>query len=872
MPTQQHPSVACTPVERAEDPAVTDQVQAALSHEETARLLDDLRAQQVELQAQNEELRRAQVELQRSRELYVELYDMAPVGYVMLTAQARILEANLRAADLLGMPRGELAGQPLERFILPPDSDAFFGPYRDLVRTGKPQSCDVRLTPREGDPAPAWVHLEMARRRACPQDDPEKAARWAGACHVVISDITRRKRAEAGLWLDAEKYRGLLESLNSMVAVVTSDARILYMNDRAARELGLTPEALAGSSLYDVFPAETVGRQMEAVAKVIAEDRGAVMEVRIDSPAGSRWFRESIQPIHDEAGKVVYALINSTDISDLMLAREELEALNRHLEQRVRERSAEAQDLYDHAPCGYHSLDAEGYFIMVNETELDWLGYTRDELIGQHMSKLASPPHAAHFRAAFDTFMVEGRMPSREIEMVRKDGTILPVIASAVGVFDEDGQFKSSRTTLFDITERKRAEETLRLANVEMQRALRLKDEFLASMSHELRTPLSAVLSLSEALTEEIGGPLTEKQRRYVQIIAESGNYLLELINSILDLARINAGKLELDLTKVDVDVIPLSCLRMVKELATKKGQHLLFETDPSIGVIMADARRLRQMLVNLLSNAVKFTPDGGRIGLQVSGDAQNRTVNFTVWDTGIGIKADDLPHLFDPFVQLDSSLGRAAGGAGLGLALVSQMAALHGGAVSVESEPDKGSRFTISIPWLAAAQHSHSAAAAAVEEAGAQPDGGQALPAEGDERPPREREPRPRATLLVVDDSEVSRLVMSDYLTSRGYAVVTAADGRAAVTEAVRARPDLILMDVMMPGIDGIAATRNLRTVPELERTPIIALTALVMPGDRERCLTAGMDDYLSKPVQFDHLAEVIARWLPAVAVASGS
>ncbi len=293
----------------------------------------------------------------------------------------------------------------------------------------------------------------------------------------------------------------------------------------------------------------------------------------------------------------------------------------------------------------------------------------------------------------------------------------------------------------------------------------------------------------------------------------------------------------------------------MIRELAAKKRLTVSFDFDAGVSQIMADERRLKQMLVNLLSNAVKFTPAGGEVGLEIRGDALNHILSFTVWDTGIGIRSEDLPHLFKPFVQLDGGLARSAEGTGLGLALVSEMASLHGGGVGVESEPGKGSRFTVSIPWVKPPVESP-APAGRVGAAGAGATG-----AEG-AAPASAQGGRPAAAgalVLMVDDTEASLMVVRDYLTTQGYRVITARDGLEGVAMAKLSHPDVVLMDVMMPGLDGLEATRRMRKDPSLKKTPVIALTALAMPGDRERCLEAGMNDYLSKPVKPDELVGVI-------------
>ncbi|MDO9300622.1 MAG: ATP-binding protein, partial [Anaerolineales bacterium] len=386
----------------------------------------------------------------------------------------------------------------------------------------------------------------------------------------------------------------------------------------------------------------------------------------------------------------------------------------------------------------------------------------------------------------------------------------------------------------------------LNSANIELERSVRVKDEFLANMSHELRTPLTAILGLSESLEEQIAGQLNEKQHKYVHNIRESGHHLLTLINDILDLAKIEAGQITLDFNKVDIRPLCESSLRMVKELAHKKHQDIGLEIDNGLGLIWADDRRLKQMIINLLSNAVKFTPEGGRIGLEVHGYPDENKATITVWDSGIGITESDLTLLFQPFVQLDSSLARESAGTGLGLALVAQMARLHGGSISVTSEPGKGSRFTISLPWEPAL---------ATETTSMRKVTGKLHAMKPSEN---------RRTILLVEDTNEVIMVIRDYLEYAGYKVESARTGIDGIAQAKKVRPDLILMDVQMPVMDGLEAAQRLRGEAEFKYTPIIALTALAMQGDRERCLAAGMDEYISKPVNLKAMLKMIQNFLP--------
>ncbi|MCB0210201.1 MAG: GAF domain-containing protein [Anaerolineae bacterium] len=386
----------------------------------------------------------------------------------------------------------------------------------------------------------------------------------------------------------------------------------------------------------------------------------------------------------------------------------------------------------------------------------------------------------------------------------------------------------------------------LQVANNELARASRLKDEFLASMSHELRTPLNAILGMAEILQDQVYGPVTEKQVKSIRTIEHSGRHLLSLINDILDLSKIGAGKLSLNPNPVVVKNVCEASLQFVKQMAHKSRVKVQANYDDVVQTLLADELRLKQILVNLLSNAVKFTPEGGRVGLDVSGDPVRQMAKFTVWDTGIGIAHEDMGKLFQPFIQLDSRLAREFSGTGLGLSLVYRFTEMHGGSVAVESEVGQGSRFTVTLPW--------------------QPPTGEKLMSNdnytsqnGNTVVKKDSNRRSSPVVLLAEDNEANIETMFDYLTATDHQVFVARNGLEATQKAQERHPDIILMDIQMPEMDGLEAIRYLRSVPDLMSIPVIALTALAMPGDRERCLAAGASDYLSKPVSLKQLIDVI-------------
>ena len=404
-----------------------------------------------------------------------------------------------------------------------------------------------------------------------------------------------------------------------------------------------------------------------------------------------------------------------------------------------------------------------------------------------------------------------------------------------------------------ELTERN---QQLDFANRQLAHATRLKDEFLANMSHELRTPLNAILGMTEALQEEVIGPIVDHQRQALHIIEVSGTHLLELINDLLDLAKIESGEVVLDCVPVSMQQVCKSSLLFIKQQAQQKNICVEVDVQADLPYFLLDERRIRQVLINLLNNAVKFSHEGGDVKLVVglgqlidNNEALPATdaLLIEVIDRGIGIAPEDIDKLFQPFIQIDSALNRQYAGTGLGLALVKQIVELHGGKVDVFSEIGKGSRFAVYLPCDKLAAPSTELVAKDQLDI-----------------PPRSGEsPEKPYLLLLVEDNEANMNTFSSYLKAKGYKLLLARDGYEAVRLAELNLPALILMDIQMPGMDGLEATRRIRSNKKLVNIPIIALTALAMPEDREICLEAGADSYLSKPVKLSQLVGKIQQLL---------
>ena len=419
---------------------------------------------------------------------------------------------------------------------------------------------------------------------------------------------------------------------------------------------------------------------------------------------------------------------------------------------------------------------------------------------------------------------------------------------------DAEGGVATLVGTSQDVTDARQAEAELRAARDEAMHAVHLKSQFLANMSHEIRTPLNAVIGMTSLL---LGTRLDPEQRGFAETVRTSGDALLQLISDILDLSKAEAGKMVIESVDFDVRSVAGEAAGMLAGQAEAKGLALTVEVDPDVPpAVSGDPARVRQVLLNLLGNAVKFTPAGEvrlrvRVSAHPSGAAR---LCFEVHDSGIGIPDETLARLFQPFEQADASTTRRYGGTGLGLAISKQLVALMGGRIGVDSEVGKGSTFWFAVPLRQTAGR----LPARVPRT-------EVTSLEAVPQPDAPSNPSGEARILVAEDNVVNQLVILRSLERLGYSTELATNGLEVLDAMGRGPYAAVLMDCQMPDMDGYEATETwrLREGPG-RRTPIVALTASAMEGDRERCLAAGMDDYLTKPVRLEALAAMLAHWVP--------
>jgi len=556
--------------------------------------------------------------------------------------------------------------------------------------------------------------------------------------------------------------------------------------------------------------------------------------------------------------RIVGALASLGSQVGQFLERRQSEAALRESEERTRL-------IIDSALDAVVTMDMSGVIREWNAQAERTFGWTKAEVIGRDLGEVLVPErlrdaHRAGLRRNQTTG--ESTVLQRRLEMParHRDGREFMVELSIAPVYRDQARTGETgdRPVLYsgflrDITQRVEAEQELRRAKEAAESAAAAKADFLATMSHEIRTPMNAIIGLTGLLMD---ADLPESERAYVTTVRDAGESLLAIINDILDFSKVEASRLELEAIACDPRALVDDVVELFAPIATAKGLALDVVVSPDVpSAVMADPIRLRQVLSNLVSNAIKFTSEGRvRISLESPRVDDALKLRFTVSDTGIGIDPDVLPRLFQPFSQADTSMNRRYGGTGLGLAISDRLVKLMGGTLTVKSVPEQGSAFVVELK---------------VETA--------TLPfRETSER----RAPMPlpvvpgampRARALVVEDNPANQMVAVAMLRRFGVLADQASNGVEALQAVARGRYDVILMDCQMPGMDGYTATRQIRARGSGDgpRVPIVAMTANVLPGERERCLAAGMDDYLAKPVRVTELAEALDRWVPTLGAA---
>lgn len=663
---------------------------------------------------------------------------------------------------------------------------------------------------------------------------------------IMVNSINLHNRLlnERKLKENEKKLQDFISNTYDWEYWIEQDGTIEYMSPSVERITGYKPEEFLTNVdlIQDIIHPEDRRTYYD---HEISEHYNLVFRI-IDKQGQSHWIEHASQKVYDINGNDYGRRVSNRDISQRKAYEEEILASRK-----------QAEDLYQNAPCGYHSADKDGNIININDTELRWIGYQRDEVVGKKkLTEILSPQSLSLFNSLFQRFMQTGVQNNIRLDFVTKYGDLLPVILNSKAVYDDNQTFLYSLTTVFDRTEINRIEEELKSAKEQANAANQAKSDFLSKMSHELRTPLNAIIALSGVLSRSLGSKIPEEEYSYIEVIQRSGNSLLELINDILDISRIESGRVEIELNEFDLNQVLSKLFEIMHPLAVKKGIELNFSKPISNLVVTSDESKLIHILQNLIGNAIKFT-DHGQVSVSTS--LRDNHVIITVKDTGIGIASHQLPHIFDEFRQADQSISRRFGGTGLGLSIVKKYLELLNGSIHVNSVLGEGSEFIVEIP-LNKLKSTEDISESKSPSPKFSPNSVTLI--NSNRVKPKTGSSDQQPTVLIVEDNPENMLTVKALL-RKDYQVLEASTGEEAI-ERVNQKPvDLILMDINLPGISGVEVFHRMRQNPSLKQIPIVALSASVMPSDYTTLINEGFDAFISKPIMSDKFKDTLREVL---------
>ena len=729
----------------------------------------------------------------------------------------------------LGFSAEELKAKPYSEFIHPDDRQATASEASRLKNLEVTFAFENRYLSKDG--SYKWFSWNAV-------SSPEE-----NAIYAVARDITERKRVDEALRESEECFRLLVNGVKDYgIFMLDPTGQVASWNQGAERIKGYTADEIVGRHFSCFYPPEDLqqGKPEHELQIAIASGRYEEEGWRIRKDGSRFWANVVITVLRDSTGQLRGFSKITRDITD----RKRTEELLQESEERHRK-------LFDNNPHPTWVYDRETLrFLEVNRAAVNSYGYSRDEFLGMTIKDICPPEHVpsqlARLGAVRDGNETIGIWKHR-----KRGGSEIDVEITSYAL--NFASHAAEVVVAVDVTQRTRDEaekrkfierlaasnQELELRNREVERATQMKSKFLASMSHELRTPLNAIVGFSDLLAEGTPGQLNEKQKRFVNHIKQGSAHLLQLINDILDLSKIEAGQLELRTEDFPVKNALSEVLSTIRPLAMSKNILVQDKVETELQVL-ADRVRFKQVLFNLLSNAVKFTPNGGRIDIDCA--ERENEVCVSVTDTGIGIRAEDQALVFEEFRQVEGNLGAANEGTGLGLAITKRLVEQQGGKISLESEPGKGSRFSFTLPM-----GSRESAGNLLVNGGSCPN---VSVGKGGTKP----------LVLVVDDEVAARELLASYLDSE-YRTVMAESGAEAVKKAQQIQPDAITLDVLMSGGNGFETLVALRKSPETANIPIIIVSIV---DQKQVGFALGAADYLIKPIRKPALLEAIRKYVP--------
>ncbi len=780
---------------------------------------------------------RSEAAIRESAERFQQLFRRSHDCLYIHDLQGNLLDANDAALELLGYERADLPSLNIGLIVGDDQLPKLTADLRELEQTGAlKERSEYRLRCKDG----SFVNAET-NAAVIPFDGTGEAVLG------IARDITSRKRAQDALRESEERFRALADGCPSIIWMADAEGKGLFANRAYLEFFNLASEGTNGEHWHEVVHPEDARAYIGAYERAVRDRTPFRAEVRVRRGDGEwRWVTSDAVPRFDSSARFLGHVGITVDITERKLAQQALEQSEekfRQLAENISEvfwiKDGNGTELLYVSPA-FERVWGRSCEELYREKGV-WLQSMepddRERMISLKSTRFDREPCDTEYRI---------RTPGGELKWIRD---------RSFPVRDQAGKVVRFVGIAEDITLRKKAEAAMREAKEAAESSNRAKSEFLANMSHEIRTPLNGVIGMTGLLLET---ELDDEQRQYAEIIRMSGESLLAVVNDILDFSKIEAGKVDLEIQDFDLAAVLESVRQVLWVKVMEKGLNLSCRAEPEVPLrLRGDFGRLRQVLLNLAGNAVKFTPSGN-VTIAASLEWQQEKsigIRFSVRDTGIGIAADRLSDIFSPFTQVDSSFTRKYGGTGLGLAISHRLVQLLGGEIGVESEPGLGSTF-----WFTAVFETQAGGGSlgSTREVVVSAIRTIAQPHRKLKRPPR---------ILVAEDNAGNQLVARFILEKLGCRADVAGNGVEAL-EALRKLPyDLVLMDCQMPLVSGYAATQRIRD-PESgvlnPAIPIIAVTANAWKDERERCLAAGMNDYLAKPVDPQSIAALLGKWLP--------
>jgi PAS domain S-box-containing protein len=765
-----------------------------------------------------------------SEDRYARLLESLQIGVIVQGKDAQVSFANRAALEMLGLEAEEVVGlssMAVGELAVHPDGTPF--PPEDhpgprALATGRPVRGVIMGFHHRTLQERVWLLVNA---------DPElNASGEVGRVVCTFVDVTPFKSAEVRLQQSEARYRQLVEKAQDIIYGTDPSGFFTYVNPAASRLMGYPAQELVGRHFTTLVREDHRQRVAARLVQQYQERADTTYDEFpvLPSDGHELWIGQNVQLLSKD-GRVEGFQAVARDITERKRAQVALE----------RERQ-QLRDIVTHAPVAMAILDRDLRYVAHSRKWARLWGVEGQTIVGRSHADV-SPRLMGRYAEAIQRALDGQVVTSPEDAVQLADGSMLYTRWTLHPWLDTEGAVAGVVTVVQNV-------DLLVRARQAAQEASRHKSEFLANVSHELRTPLGQIIAVSALLQQSA---LDEQQDQWVQHVRDAGGELLDRIDGILHYARLEAEPLELKVEEFDPRALMESVARTFADPAAANGLALSCDLSPDLPEsVRGDEARLRQALHQLVGNAVKFTAAGSvQLRLRASGPSEEPVLTFEVEDTGPGIAPEEQARLFQPFTQLDGSASRRYGGTGLGLALAHRLAQAMGGDLSLQSEPGRGSIFTFTARF-------ERVESALEDEAPASPATAFAEASIGAPQPPR---------VLVAEDNPINRKVVMAMLDKLGYRGDAVGNGLEAVEACARTHYDLVLMDCMMPEMDGYRATAwvRQREAPG-KRTPIVALTASTAPGDREKCFAAGMDGYLSKPISLRMLDETLRRWVPAL------